>query len=359
MDAEISDLKEKLAQAQLSADTAITQSQLLLAAQSSQGATNELNQINEKVRDAADETLTETQKLDSPTEKEKAPPAEGGPTREELLKEVQELRKRNAELEAEVKSLREAPKLAELAGSGTKLSHANKSRPGVRSRPQRSAVSEPTTTSQDSAPEPTISPTTFPEKPPRSPTKGETTTPTKETVASPVKTSPTTPTPTPEEEIRRKVAGMGGGFNPLAGMGGMAPSNLLLKKNALSRSGSVENSLDSKSAGDDVNEEEVRAWVAETVRDEAVREGGLKDALRSGVVLCRLVNKLRPDKEVKINMGKFPFMHMENINNYLKVADAVGVPKQFAFQAPDLYDGTNLKKVLQHLAALRKAVESK
>ena len=24
----------------------------------------------------------------------------------------------------------------------------------------------------------------------------------------------------------------------------------------------------------------------------------------------RLVNKVRPDKEVKINLGKFPFMHM-------------------------------------------------
>lgn len=39
------------------------------------------------------------------------------------------------------------------------------------------------------------------------------------------------------------------------------------------------------------------------------------------------MNKIKPGSIKKINHGKLPFMQMENINNFLNAAKAIGVPK--------------------------------
>jgi len=107
-------------------------------------------------------------------------------------------------------------------------------------------------------------------------------------------------------------------------------------------------------------EAEVRKWIETTLKDNAVFQvtADLKSALKDGIVLCRLANKLRTDKkEIKINMGKFGASQLENINNYLKcVSEVFKVPATQSFTPNDLYEGQNIDKVLKHLLALKKAL---
>jgi hypothetical protein len=62
-------------------------------------------------------------------------------------------------------------------------------------------------------------------------------------------------------------------------------------------------------SGSDV--EVVAAWIRD-VTGEALSEP-LDDALRSGVVLCNLVNALRPGTVQKVSHSKMPFPMRENI----------------------------------------------
>ncbi|KAJ3288205.1 Calponin-3 [Borealophlyctis nickersoniae] len=357
-DKEISELKERLADAQLSADTAITQSQLLLANQSSKAAIQEQNDINDRIKAAADETLADTVDIED-VEMADADQADVGRKDadtsdkgdESLREEIVKWKARCAELEQEVEKLKAAGSAAaslELPGTGRKLQHATKARATLRGRPK----SEPAATQakEEGAREEGGEAKTEIKTEPKSEAQA---------VADTSEEPAPAPALSPQEEVRRKIANMGGGFNPLAGMGGsgiginplasLGTSGHQLKRGSISRSDEA----------DDVDETEIRAWVARVVGDEEVKDGPAKDVFRNGTVLCRLVNTLKPGLNIKINTGKFPFMHMENINAYLRASESLGVPKQLIFAASDLYDGTNMKKVFQNLASLRKVTGSK
>jgi transgelin len=71
---------------------------------------------------------------------------------------------------------------------------------------------------------------------------------------------------------------------------------------------------------DPSSEHEAISWIeAVTGVSPLVPEGGtLASALRTGEVLCRLVNKIRPESVKRINVSKMPFKQMENISAFLK-----------------------------------------
>jgi len=81
------------------------------------------------------------------------------------------------------------------------------------------------------------------------------------------------------------------------------------------------------------------------------------DDLKTGVVLCGLLNKIRPDTIRKVNNYTAPFRQMENIDNFLKVAEALGVDPEHKFFTEDLFYGNNHAKVILTLVALARAVE--
>lgn len=64
-------------------------------------------------------------------------------------------------------------------------------------------------------------------------------------------------------------------------------------------------------------EEQCRQWIEEVTGEslpwEDAGEGELHNALKSGVALCRLVNKLAPGSIKKISTSKMPFPQRENI----------------------------------------------
>ena len=75
-------------------------------------------------------------------------------------------------------------------------------------------------------------------------------------------------------------------------------------------------------------------------------------SLKDGVLLCQLVNKIRPGMVKKVNKMKMPFMQMENIASFLTAATAIGVGSSESFQTVDLFEAKNPVAVLLCLSSL-------
>jgi len=99
-------------------------------------------------------------------------------------------------------------------------------------------------------------------------------------------------------------------------------------------------------------EEAVKKWI--TSETGHSWSGSFQGDLKSGVLLCNLINKLHPGKVGKINSGNAPFIQMENIAAFLAACKSVGLATHELFQTVDLYDGANMLAVLITLAALKR-----
>mmetsp|Transcript_54473 Transcript_54473/g.176235 ORF Transcript_54473/g.176235 Transcript_54473/m.176235 type:complete len:267 (+) Transcript_54473:1162-1962(+) len=85
--------------------------------------------------------------------------------------------------------------------------------------------------------------------------------------------------------------------------------------------------------------------------------GNFFGALRTGQVLCNLVNFIQPNTVAKINCSGSPFKERENITNFLKACRSLGVQEYALFSTDDLYDGINMASVAKCLHALGGAVQ--
>ena len=80
------------------------------------------------------------------------------------------------------------------------------------------------------------------------------------------------------------------------------------------------------------------------------------EKLKDGVILCKLINKIRPGSVRNINQSKMAFKMMENIGNFLDACMALGMQKLDLFQTVDLYENQNMTQVIDGIHALgRKA----
>ena len=76
-------------------------------------------------------------------------------------------------------------------------------------------------------------------------------------------------------------------------------------------------------------------------------------SLRSGVVLCNLVNKIKPGTIPKFAKTKLlPLMEMDNIQLYLKACWSLGVPSGDFFIVSDLYHNKSIHQVIQNIVSL-------
>ena len=77
------------------------------------------------------------------------------------------------------------------------------------------------------------------------------------------------------------------------------------------------------------------------------------------VVLCNLVNALKPGTIKKISTKQMPFMQMENIAAYLSACNAAFAIETFeSFMTVDLYEDKNMGAVVLNLHALGRATQS-
>jgi len=85
-------------------------------------------------------------------------------------------------------------------------------------------------------------------------------------------------------------------------------------------------------------------------------EGDFGDSLKDGIILCELINKIKPGTIAKINKFKQPFMQMENIGQYIDATRALGVPNEYVFMTVDLFEKKNLAQVALNLIALKRQI---
>lgn len=85
----------------------------------------------------------------------------------------------------------------------------------------------------------------------------------------------------------------------------------------------------------------------------------LKNNLKDGVYLCKLINVIQPGSVKKINQSKMAFKMMENIGNFLSSCEAFGLTKQDLCQTVDLYEGENMPQFVNAIHALGRKVNVK
>ena len=106
-------------------------------------------------------------------------------------------------------------------------------------------------------------------------------------------------------------------------------------------------------------EDSVKNWI-ETVLEERVFKGKyFADVLKSGIVLCNLLNKIQPGIVPKVQGSTVAFRQIDNIGNYIKGCMTMGIPRNHIFEVTDLLQQKNMKQVLQHLLFFARFIKTK
>jgi len=120
---------------------------------------------------------------------------------------------------------------------------------------------------------------------------------------------------------------------------------------------SLERAVRAKIAGkrDPVKDKEAQQWVESVLGVKFPANQAYEDVLKDGQVLCKLINKLKPNSVAKINESGGQFKFMENINNLQKALKEYGVPDQDVFQTVDLWEKKDISQVTNTLFAIGRA----
>merc|ERR1711907_513665 len=103
-----------------------------------------------------------------------------------------------------------------------------------------------------------------------------------------------------------------------------------------------------------------KVWM-EVVTGEPFVKGDLWETTKSGVYLCKLINKVKPGTVRKYNKmsTNLAFKCMENISLYLEGCTKLGVKAGSSFRAPDLYEKrvSYPKAIINNIFALARIAE--
>ncbi|KAF2072131.1 hypothetical protein CYY_006550 [Polysphondylium violaceum] len=109
-------------------------------------------------------------------------------------------------------------------------------------------------------------------------------------------------------------------------------------------------------------EEEIKAWIQKLLNSDLSEtsphlpnSSPLSHHLRSGVILCQVINSIRPNTIKKINLTPTPFLQMENIAHFLQACENLGVDKKDLFHSLDLYEMKNMKSVVATIYSLARS----
>ncbi|CAO1421398.1 unnamed protein product [Diamesa tonsa] len=102
-------------------------------------------------------------------------------------------------------------------------------------------------------------------------------------------------------------------------------------------------------------DQEAQEWIEAILGAKFPPGEKYEDALKDGIILCKLMNKIVPGSVPKINTTGGQFKMMENINMFQKAMMAYGVPDIDGFQTVDLYEAKDISNVTSSLFALGRA----
>jgi len=103
-------------------------------------------------------------------------------------------------------------------------------------------------------------------------------------------------------------------------------------------------------------EGQVTSWI-EQVTGESRGDQTLHEWLKSGQVLCKLINAVKPGTIKKVNTMNAPFKQMENIKYFMDAARGMGVPEASMFGTPDLYEEKNMGSVVNCINVLGGSIQ--
>jgi len=107
---------------------------------------------------------------------------------------------------------------------------------------------------------------------------------------------------------------------------------------------------------DPEQEQATREWI-EAVTGEKFSNDDYEEALHDGIILCKLINKLKPGSVPKIHTTGGPMKLRENIGLFQKAALAYGVSESEVFQAVDLFEKKNILQVTLCIFALSRLAQ--
>lgn len=107
-------------------------------------------------------------------------------------------------------------------------------------------------------------------------------------------------------------------------------------------------------AGKRIPEEEAEAqqWIECVVGERFPPGVPYEAALRDGILLCKLMNRLQPGIIGKINTSGGDYKMMDNLGQFQKACTKYGVPDVDLFQAVDLWEGKDIAGVTRTIFAL-------
>ncbi|KAG5667362.1 hypothetical protein PVAND_015345 [Polypedilum vanderplanki] len=117
---------------------------------------------------------------------------------------------------------------------------------------------------------------------------------------------------------------------------------------------SLERQVRAKLAGkrNPEQEKEAQEWIETVIGAKFPPGETFEEALKDGIILCKLMNKIKPGSIPKINTSGASFKMMENINLFQKALKDYGVPDLDVFQTVDLWEMKDISQVTMTLFAL-------
>jgi hypothetical protein len=105
-------------------------------------------------------------------------------------------------------------------------------------------------------------------------------------------------------------------------------------------------------------EADTTAWI-EVVTGYEQGEQTYQEWLQDGIILCELINKIKPGAIKTINpMGASKFKQMENVTHFTEACRGIGVLEKDLCNPPDLCEGKNLAAVAKCIMNLGAAARS-
>ncbi|KAG3087612.1 hypothetical protein PI124_g17795 [Phytophthora idaei] len=102
-------------------------------------------------------------------------------------------------------------------------------------------------------------------------------------------------------------------------------------------------------------EEEAQEWIEAVLGEKFLASFG--DSLKDGVILCSLMNKIKPGLIPRIQTSSMPFKQMENVSAFVRACRTIGVAEFDLFETVDLYNQKNLGQVAQCIHALGRTIQ--
>lgn len=98
-------------------------------------------------------------------------------------------------------------------------------------------------------------------------------------------------------------------------------------------------------------EDAAKKWISE-VLNVPTPDVSIAAWLKSGVILCQLVNIIKPGSVNSIYDKNLSYRQMENIEHYLKACSSLGIPHMDLFETSDLFNEKNINSVINNIHVL-------